>query len=53
MLMVVPQSYAVNGSGSRWDNIGAMVNRGVEVMVNGDVIRTKDFSWNLSCKFLI
>ncbi len=28
MLMDVPQSYAVNGSGSRWDNIGAMVNRG-------------------------
>ena len=51
MLMDVPQSYAVNGSGSRWDNIGAMVNRGVEVMVNGDVIRTKDFSWNLSANF--
>mgnify|MGYP002534414554 CR=1 FL=1 len=33
MLMDVPQSYAVNGSGSRWDNIGAMVNRGVEVTV--------------------
>ena len=24
---------------------------GVEVMVNGDVIRTKDFSWNLSANF--
>jgi len=51
MLMDVPQSYAVNGSGSRWDNIGAMVNRGVEVTVNGDVLRTKDFSWNLNANF--
>ena len=51
MLMNVPQSYAVNGSGSRWDNIGAMVNRGVEVTVNGDILRTKDFSWNLNANF--
>lgn len=48
MLMLVPQSYAVNGSGKYRDNIGAMVNRGAELSVNGDVIRTKDFSWNLS-----
>ena len=28
-------------------NIGSMTNSGVEFSVNGDVIRTKDFSWNL------
>lgn len=48
MLMLVPQSYANNGFGTRWDNVGAMVNRGVELSANGDVIRTKDFTWNLS-----
>lgn len=30
MLMLVPQSYAITGVGNRWDNIGAMMNRGVE-----------------------
>ena len=44
MLMSVPESYAITGEGYRWDNIGAMVNRGVEVSVNGDIIRTKDFT---------
>ena len=48
MLMLVPQSYAITGVGNRWDNIGAMMNRGVEVAIDGDVIRTKDFTWNLS-----
>lgn len=48
MLMSVPQSYSVNGSGSYWDNIGAMVNRGAEISINGDVIRAKDFTWNVS-----
>ena len=48
MLMLVPQSYAITGVGNRWDNIGAMMNRGVEIAMDGDVIRTKDFTWNLS-----
>lgn len=48
MLMEVPESYAINGFGSRWDNVGAMVNRGFEFSANADVIRTKDFAWNLS-----
>lgn len=52
MLMLVPQSYAITGVGNRWDNIGAMMNRGVEIAIDGDVIRTKDFTWNLSAKFL-
>lgn len=48
MLMLVPQSYAITGVGNQWDNIGAMMNRGVEIAMDGDVIRTKDFTWNLS-----
>ena len=48
LLMTVPQSYVNNGYGFFWDNIGTIVNRGVELSVNADVIRTKDFSWNLN-----
>lgn len=48
MLMSVPQSYSNNGFGYRWDNVGTMVNRGVELSVNADVLRLKDFTWNVS-----
>ena len=48
MLMSVPVSYADKGEGFRWDNIGAMVNRGAEISLNLGVIRTNDFSWDLS-----
>ena len=48
MLMSVPVSYADKGEGFRWDNIGAMVNRGVELSLNADVVRRGDFVWNIS-----
>ena len=48
MLMSVPVSYADKGEGYRWDNIGAMVNRGVELQLNADVIRSNGFVWNIS-----
>ena len=48
MLMYVPESYAISGEGSRWENVGAMVNRGIEVNANADVLRIGDFSWNLN-----
>ena len=48
MLMSVPVSYADKGEGFRWDNIGAMVNRGFELQLNADVVRRGDFVWNLS-----
>lgn len=48
MLMAVPLSYTVSGFRSRWDNVGSMVNRGAEFDFNVDVIRTKNFSWNVS-----
>lgn len=48
MLMTVPQSYADGGFNAHWDNVGAMVNRGVEISVNADVFRTRDFVWNIN-----
>ena len=48
MLMSVPQSYANNGYGSRWDNVGTMVNKGAELTLNVDVLRTDNFVWNVN-----
>lgn len=48
MLMQVPVSYAEGGYGYRWDNVGAMVNKGLELNVDATAIRTKDFSWNIN-----
>lgn len=48
MLMAVPVSYADAGFGSRWDNVGAMMNRGVELNLGVDVFRTNDFVWNVA-----
>lgn len=48
MLMSVPVSYADKGEGFRWDNIGAMVNRGFELQLNADIIRNRNFVWNIS-----
>lgn len=50
MLMAVPKSFTT-GFATRWENIGAMVNRGFEFDINGDVIRTKNFVWNLNANF--
>lgn len=50
MLMAVPVSLTT-GFENRWTNVGTINNRGVEVALNADVIRTKDFTWNLSGNF--
>lgn len=47
MLMEVPIS-AVGGYSFRWSNMGAMVNRGVDLSLDVDVLRFKDFRWNVS-----
>lgn len=47
MLMEVPITLG-NGTNMEWDNIGAMVNRGVETNVNLHVLRLKDFNWHLN-----
>lgn len=48
MLMSVPVSYADGGYGFKWDNVGAMVNRGVELNLGVDVIATRNFHWNVN-----
>ena len=49
MLMAVPLAYSQsNGYGYIWDNVGTMVNRGVELNVNATVLEYKDFSWNVN-----
>ncbi len=48
MLMEVPQPYADKGYGYYWDNVGAMVNKGAELSLNGTVVATKNFTWALN-----
>lgn len=49
MLMSVPLSYAEsNGYGYKWDNVGTMVNRGIEFNVNADLLRTKNLVWSVN-----
>ena len=31
-----------------YDNVGDMVNKGIELSLSGDIIRTKDISWNVN-----
>ena len=43
-MVYLPVSFGWNGY---YDNIGNMVNRGVEIDLHADAIRTKDFTWNV------
>ena len=45
MLMEVPVPYSTSGFGYYWDNVGEMVNAGVELGVSGTIIATDDFLW--------
>ena len=47
MLFQVPVASSM-GYSSYWDNIGDMVNRGVEVVLSGDVIRTRNVTWSIN-----
>ncbi len=40
----LPQSFGYTGY---YDNVGNMRNNGVEVQINGEIIRKKDFNWNI------
>ena len=49
MLMYVPLPASTsNGFGGKWDNIGAMVNRGVELNLTGTLLAVKDFIWTVN-----
>lgn len=47
MLMAVPVS-VVGGYSTRWSNMGVMVNRGVDLDLNVNVLKFKDFLWTVS-----
>ena len=44
MLMAVPQGYST-GFGTRYENVGSMFNTGVDLTIQYDILRTKD--WNV------
>ena len=45
MLFYVPFSYTTGFSGG-WENVGKMNNKGIEITIDWDMIRTEDFRWN-------
>lgn len=47
MLMEVPVSFAT-GYMTKWDNIGKMLNRGVEFDLNVNIINSRDFRWSVN-----
>lgn len=47
LLFSVPVS-VVSGYTSVTTNIGSVENKGIEVMIAGDIVRKRDFNWNLS-----
>ncbi|MBD0823970.1 SusC/RagA family TonB-linked outer membrane protein [Aestuariibaculum marinum] len=38
---------ALTGFNGYWENVGGLKNSGFEVAIDGDVVRTTDFNWNL------
>lgn len=46
MLMAVPVTLT-SGYVEQWDNIGAMVNKGVDLSFDIDILRMRDFRWNV------
>ena len=46
----LPLSSGVSASGY-YDNIGSMYNRGIEVSLNGNIFRTRDFKWDIDLNF--
>lgn len=46
ILYRVPVS-GLTGITSRWKNVGEMSNKGIELTIGGDIIRTKDWRWNI------
>lgn len=46
LIFAVPLPLSV-GIGSETRNIGSMYNRGIELQLSTDLVRTKDFTWNV------
>ena len=49
-LMMVPVPYS-SGAENKWINAGTVKNQGVELQLNGDIIRTKDITLGASLNF--
>ncbi len=50
MLMKIPYSYTT-GYGAGYGNIGAMVNKGIDVSANVDIFKTRNFLWSFRANF--
>ncbi|MCQ2076455.1 MAG: TonB-dependent receptor [Bacteroidaceae bacterium] len=50
MLLEIPYSYTTGLSGGM-GNVGSMVNRGVDVVIGYDILKSKDFYWNVKANF--
>ena len=50
MLFSVPVTPSL-GYTSYYDNIGDMANTGLEIVLNGDIIRTKNVNWSVNANF--
>ncbi len=50
MLLSIPYSYAT-GFGSGNGNIGSMVNKGVDLKIDVDLVKTPDMYWGVSANF--
>lgn len=48
MLMQVPQVYADKGYGYYWDNVGTMVNKGVELNLQAALLQREHFQWSVN-----
>ena len=46
LLYVRPYAPSV-GIGGIYDNVGDMQNNGIELQIKGDVVRSRDFTWNI------
>lgn len=50
MLLEVPFSYTSGFSGG-WANVGEMRNRGIELILDYDIIKRRDLVWNINTNF--
>ena len=50
LLLAVPLSLT-SGFASQNQNIGAMTNKGIEISLNGRVLKLKDFTWDIAVNF--
>ncbi|WP_308756097.1 TonB-dependent receptor [uncultured Bacteroides sp.] len=50
-LLVTRELNSVLGYDKMLDNLGETKSHGVDISINGDVVRTKDFTWSLGANF--